>query len=96
MRFKVRSNGPGSYTFEAVAFPGFFLTVDDGQNRKQPFLAEVYSAWATDPRFRFELYASSKDLKYNLMSFDPVLPCGSGMDYDSRVLMTERLELSRI
>ena len=32
MRFRVQMNGPGSYTFESVQFPGYYLTVDDGQN----------------------------------------------------------------
>jgi hypothetical protein len=89
--------GPGAYTFESAEFPGFFLTVDDNQNHKKPFLTEVSPYVSVlDPRFRFELYASHKDLKMSLISFDPVAPIGASIGHDSRVLMTERLELNRV
>jgi hypothetical protein len=48
-----------------------------------------------DPRFRFEVFASSKDLKMNIVTFDPIVPINMGLGNESRVLVTERIELTR-
>ena len=66
LKFRVQVNGPGAYTFEAVDYPGYFLVIDDFRNNGIPFLAKVWHTSQLDPRFRFELYASAKDLKMNL------------------------------
>jgi hypothetical protein len=94
MSFRATVVGPGAYTFESVDFPGFFLTIGD-VGHGEPYLTKVIGVSAIDLRFRFELYASSKDLKMSLLSFDPVMPIGAGPGYDSRVLMTDRIELTR-
>jgi len=86
LKFRIEVNGPGAYTFEAVDYPGYFLVIDDFKNNGVPFLAQVFGTSHRDPRFRFELFASAKDLKMNLFQFDPVMPLGSGIGLDSRVL----------
>ena len=39
MKFRVRVNGPGSYTFESAYHPGYYLVVDRFQDQGRPFLA---------------------------------------------------------
>jgi hypothetical protein len=59
-------SGPGEYAFEVEALLGFYLTVDLTVNQDgRPFLAE---SWGTltavrDPRHRFALYASTRELQ---------------------------------
>ena len=38
LKFRLRVNGPGAYTFESVDFPGYHMAIDDFKNHGQPFL----------------------------------------------------------
>ena len=67
------------------------MKVNDGK----PFLTKVINISNLDPRFRFEVFASSKDLKMNIVTFDPIVPINMGLGNESRVLVTERIELTR-
>lgn len=60
LKFYARRAGAGAYTFEAVQYPGFFLTVQKATQQNRPFLSKVDNAdfAVLDPRFQFELYAT--------------------------------------
>lgn len=57
-------SGVGEYTFEVESMNGWYLTVDNGVNINGiPFLAKVSREESLlDPRHRFAIVASKKDL----------------------------------
>jgi len=97
LRFRARVSDAGEYTFEATAHPGYFLTVDkdEATGENDIFLAKVLGTSFQDFRHRFTLFASQEDLQIIIHEFAPVEPVCTGPICDSRILHTERVELTR-
>jgi hypothetical protein len=98
MTFLAQLSGEGEYVFESDALPGFYLTVDKSMHPDgRPFLAESWgsSTAVRDPRHRFAIYASRRELQLTTTQFQPILPILVAPESDSKVLTTHRSELSR-
>ena len=98
LKFKLRESGAGEYTFEATHMPGYYLTVensDGGFAKGMITLQQVLGTSLQDPRHRFQLYAAQQDLQLIVHQFLPIDPLGFCINCDSRVIHTERVELTR-
>ena len=87
-------SGSGEYTFESVAYAGFFLSFDPTTTGL--ILVQVFGASYQDPRQRFALFASRSDLQTITFDFDSICPINSPSCGDSRVISTSRVQLSHL
>jgi hypothetical protein len=65
-------SGEGEYVFESEALPGYYLTVDKSvHDDGRPFLAESWGPETAvrDPRHRFAIYATYKELQLTTTQF---------------------------